>query len=221
MGSGILGGAAMRVRVYLVGKDGRRRPSVTRALVRGVETITVVGSHTDPAVAAEALTEHAPDVVLLDWRGSGAATAAAVACLRAAGAPPVLVLSERERPEDLARLLKAGARGVVSRRPDALHDALRAVAVAGGIVLDPARTEALLGHLGVLPDPEPDARLTAREQEVLDRLCRGETYEGVASRLGIGLGTVQSHVKSIYRKLSVDSKTAAARAARARGLGAS
>ncbi len=118
--------------------------------------------------------------------------------------------------------IEAGARGYLlkSTEPTELVRAL-VEAARGGAPLSPPVARTLLEHLrrppGLSSTPPPKL-LTPRELEVLSELARGATYAETAARLGIGLGTVQSHVKSIYRKLEVGSKTQAAALALSRGL---
>jgi DNA-binding NarL/FixJ family response regulator len=106
--------------------------------------------------------------------------------------------------------LRAGARGYIlkSTPTDRILSQLRE-AIAGGMPLSPAVAslvvETMLGQ-----DSAPSKRLTERETELLALLARGATYAQCASALGIGVGTVQSYVKSIYAKLDVGSKAEAA-----------
>lgn len=106
--------------------------------------------------------------------------------------------------------LRAGARGYLLKATptDRIVPHLRE-AIAGGMPLSPpvARlvVETMLGN-----DASPSAALTERETELLALLARGATYAQCAGALGIGIGTVQSYVKSIYTKLDVGSKAEAA-----------
>lgn len=109
--------------------------------------------------------------------------------------------------------LRAGARGylVKSVATDRLAAALRE-ARDGGMVLSPPVAQ-LVMEQALLGAPSEPAALTTREVELLRLLARGHTYAECGHSLGIGLGTVQSHVKSIYAKLAVSSKAEAAVAA--------
>lgn len=75
----------------------------------------------------------------------------------------------------------------------------------------------MLLDVDLVPDPRI-GQLTARERELLGYLALGHTYGDIARALGIGLGTVQTHVKSIYRKLEISSKAEAAFAAARAGF---
>ena len=131
----------------------------------------------------------------------------------------LVAFTVEDDPVAILAAIRAGARGYLLKGtpPDRLLAAIREAAV-GGAPLTPRIARTVLDALGTVAPAAPLEDLTPREAEVLERLARGETYAEVARRLGIGLGTVQSHVKSIYKKLEVGSKTEAAAVALSRGL---
>jgi DNA-binding NarL/FixJ family response regulator len=152
-----------------------------------------------------------PDVVLLDVHmpdGGGRAVLEAVG----AAHPQVrfLALSVSDAAEDVIGLIRAGARGYVTKTISAadLADAIRRVAEGdavfsprlAGFVLDAfARPE------GPVADPELD-QLTNREREVLRLLARGYAYKEIAKELFISIKTVETHVSNVLRKLQVSNR---------------
>jgi DNA-binding NarL/FixJ family response regulator len=153
--------------------------------------------------------------------------------------PEVVVLTAHGDRAMALEALKAGATGYLLKgTPNDLVQAVR-VAAGGGSTIAPAIARYLLDEVRVPGDgngaslrdfgrrqaylengDRNDERpaLTRREREVLALLAKGSTYEDTARLLGISLGTVQSHVKSLYRKLEVSSKAEAAAEAVRRGL---
>jgi DNA-binding NarL/FixJ family response regulator len=158
-----------------------------------------------------------PDVVLLDVHLPGGGGQAVVSTVRAAH-PSVkfLALSASDAPEDVIAVIRAGARGYVTKTISTteLADAIRRVADGdavfshrlAGFVLD-AFASAQAGDETVRPsfDPELD-QLTSREREVLRLIAQGYTYKEIARELYISVKTVESHVSSVLRKLQLSSR---------------
>lgn len=117
--------------------------------------------------------------------------------------------------------LKAGARGYLLKTTpfDRLREALLDAAT-GGAPMSPGIARLVVESMEQPAPAEVDeaSSLTPREREVLSFLTRGHTYADTASALGIALGTVQTHVRSIYGKLEVASKAEATATALRRGL---
>ncbi len=152
-----------------------------------------------------------PDVVLLDVHlpgGDGQAVIAAVA----PDHPNVrfLALSVSDAPEDVLGLVRAGARGYVTKSiggPE-LAEAVRRV-VEGDAVFSPRLAGFVLDAFAhselVTTDPALD-QLTRREQEVMRYLARGYAYKEVARELVISVKTVESHASAVLRKLQISSR---------------
>ena len=154
-----------------------------------------------------------PDVVLLDVHLPGGGGHLVVSAVRAAH-PEVrfLALSASDAPEDVIAVIRAGARGYVTKTisgPD-LVDAIRRVA-AGDTVFSPRLAGFVLdafasgGPGQPSLDPELD-QLTPREREVLRLIARGYTYKEIARELFISAKTVESHVSSVLRKLQLSTR---------------
>jgi DNA-binding NarL/FixJ family response regulator len=119
----------------------------------------------------------------------------------------VVVLTVFDDRESLMAALKAGASGYILK--DTPHDSLcRAVeeVANGGAPMSPAVARRILREFHTEDEEQP---LSPREREVLAMLVKGYTYEQIGEGLFISSGTVQVHLRNIYRKLGVKSRTAA------------
>jgi DNA-binding NarL/FixJ family response regulator len=152
-----------------------------------------------------------PDVVLLDVHMPGGG---GVEVIKQVGRtdPDVrfLALSVSDAAEDVIAVIRAGARGYVTKAisgPD-LADAIGRVR-EGDAVFSPRLAgfvlDAFAGTLAADVDPELD-QLTAREREVLQHIARGYMYKEIATRLGISVKTVEAHVSAVLRKLQLSSR---------------
>jgi DNA-binding NarL/FixJ family response regulator len=184
-----------------------------RAGVRGElgETVDVVGEAGSVAEAVPLIKELDPDVVLLDVHlpdGGGEGVIAGVTPER----PGVrfLALSVSDAAEDVIGVIRAGARGYVTKTisGDELAAAVRRVA-DGDAVFSPRLAgfvlDAFRAGERVHSDAELD-ELTAREREVLQLIARGYRYKEIATRLHLSVKTVESHVSSVLRKLQLSSR---------------
>jgi DNA-binding NarL/FixJ family response regulator len=195
-------------RVVLVDDHDLFRAGVRAGLDK---TIEVVGEAGSVAEAAPLIKELDPDVVLLDVHlpdGGGQAVIMQVAPDR----PGVkfLALSVSDAAEDVIGVIRAGARGYVTKAisgPE-LVEAVHRVA-DGDAVFSPRLAGFVLDAFASLPpaqvDPELD-QLTAREREVLRHIARGYLYKEIAARLGISTKTVEAHVSAVLRKLQLSSR---------------
>jgi DNA-binding NarL/FixJ family response regulator len=174
-------------------------------------TIEVVGEAGSVEEAAPLIKEADPDVVLLDVHlpdGGGEAVIAAVAPERPA--VKFLALSVSDAADDVIGVIRAGARGYVTKTisGEELTDAIHRVA-AGDAVFSPRLAGFVLDafHDGETPqrDEELD-HLTAREREVLQLIARGYRYKEIAARLHLSVKTVESHVSAVLRKLQLSSR---------------
>ncbi|MEU8516294.1 response regulator transcription factor [Kitasatospora sp. NPDC048722] len=189
-----------------------------RAVLEGEPDFTIVGEAATAERAVELASGGGVDVVLMDLQfGPGAAMngAQATAEITArAGAPRVLVVTTYDTDADTLPALEAGATGYLLKDapPEELAQAVRAAA-AGRTALAPTVADRLLERMRT-----PAASLSNREIEVLGLVADGLTNQQVSQRLHLSQATVKSHLVHIYTKLGVDSRTAAVREARGRGL---
>lgn len=184
----------------------------------------VVAEAEDVDGAIRAIIRAAPDVVLLDVHlpgGGGAAVLEAV--LKHRPTQMVLALTVSDAPEDVIRVVRAGARGYVEKSisTDDLVAAIHSVAAGepvfsprlAGFVLEAFSGRAPAGAV----DPEVE-QLTQREREVLRLIARGYAYKQAALKLEISPRTVETHVSAVLRKLQLSSRHELAHWANRRGL---
>ena len=203
------------LRVFLVDDHRLFRAGVRAELGPEVE---VVGEADEVAAAIELIGERVPDVVLVDVHmpdGGGQAVIEAVGRVH----PDVrfLALSVSDAAEDVIGVIRAGARGYVTKTISGAELTAAIVRVAdgdavfsprlAGFVLDAfaADPAAVVGGGVVTFDPELD-QLTPREREVLRLIARGYAYKEVARELSISVKTVESHVSAVLRKLQLSSR---------------
>jgi DNA-binding NarL/FixJ family response regulator len=195
-------------RVVLVDDHG-----LFRAGVRGElgDTVEIVGEAGSVAEAVPMIRELDPDVVLLDVHlpdGGGEAVIAGVSQER----PGVkfLALSVSDAAEDVIGVIRAGARGYVTKTisGDELTSAVTRVA-DGDAVFSPRLAGFVLDAFKAGDRVGGDAELnelTPREQEVLQLIARGYRYKEIAARLHLSVKTIEAHVSSVLRKLQLSSR---------------
>ena len=205
------------VRVFLVDDH-----SVFRAGVRAelADKVEIVGEAGTVAEAVEGIRETAPDVVLLDVHmpdGGGLAVLRAVQ--REDAGVKFLCLSVSDAAEDVIALIRAGARGYVTKNIDGAELAEAVARVHGGdayfsprlagFVLDAFASSGVVedpaGEPVKVEDPAVDA-LTRRELEVLRLLARGYTYKEIGKQLFISVKTVETHASNILRKTQTSNR---------------
>jgi DNA-binding NarL/FixJ family response regulator len=202
-----------QARVFLV-DDHALFLSGVRAELDG--RVDIVGSAVDVEAAVEGIKASHPDVVLLDVHLPGGGGKAVIEAVRRQGAQThdivFLALSVSDAAEDVIGVIRAGARGYVTKTisPDDLVDAVKRVR-EGDAVFSPRLAgfvlDAFAGDVpaGAALDPELD-QLTPREREVLRLIARGYTYKELARRLAVSIKTVETHVSSVLRKLQLSSR---------------
>ena len=217
------------VKVLVVDDHAMFRTGV-RAELAAQPGIEVVADAEDVDTAVAAIAAHRPEVVLLDVHlpgGGGVEVMRRMPPRRSdatdASGPAYLALSVSDAAEDVIGVIRAGARGYVTKTisADELADAVRRVA-DGDVVFSPRLAGFVLDAFRDAPaipsvDPELD-QLTPREREVLRLLARGYAYKEIASELFISIKTVETHVSAVLRKLQLSSRHELTRWAAARRL---
>jgi NarL family two-component system response regulator YdfI len=191
------------------------------------EGFVLVGDASDGATALDVIGKTQPDVVLMDLRMPGMDGLEAITQIRERWSHIAIVILTTYNEDDfMLRGLKAGACGYLLKDTDreTLFHAIRAAA-RGELLLQAETMARILTRTVAVPHPAPagsqaerDTALTDREREVLQAVARGERSKEIASRLGISLRTVGSHLTSIYTKLGVDSRASAVAVGIERGL---
>jgi len=200
---------AGRVRVVVVDDHAMFRSGVRTEIGTAVD---VVAEAADVEEAVAAVRQHRPDVVLLDVHLPGGGGVEVLRRAAAEGATArFLALSVSDAAQDVIGVIRAGARGYVTKTitgPE-LVAAIGRVA-DGDAVFSPRLAGFVLdafAGIAEVPsvDPELD-RLSAREREVMRLIARGYAYKEVARELFISVKTVETHVSSVLRKLQLSSR---------------
>ena len=174
--------------------------------------VTIVGEGEDVATAVAAVTRTLPDVVLLDVHLPGGGGAEVIKqVLPAHPEVKFLAVSVSDAAEDVIGVIRAGARGYVTKSISApeLVEAIGRVA-DGDAVFSPRLAgfvlDAFSGAIDVASIDEDLDRLSQREREVLRLIARGYAYKEIARELFISIKTVETHVSSVLRKLQLSNR---------------
>lgn len=203
----------MSITVYLV-DDHRLFLSGVKAEL--AEDFRIVGSAFDIDTAIAEIRGLDPDVVLVDVHMPDGGGIAVIEGVNESN-PGVkfLALSVSDQAEDVIAMIRAGARGYVTKtiEPPDLAEAVRRIST-GDAVFSPRLAgfvlDAFAGAIPSKEDPELD-QLTPREKDVLRLIARGFAYKQVARRLEISIKTVETHVSSVLRKLQLSNRHELAR----------
>ena len=201
-----------RIRILIVDDHSVVREGLV-SLVTRKSDMTVVAEASNGREAVDVWKEHRPDVTLLDLRMPELDGVGAIKEIRELDASAhILVLTTFDGDEDIYRAIKAGAKGYLLKDTarEALMDSIRRV--HAGETCIPVSLAAKLA------DRVSGEALSAREIEVLQRIAAGKSNKEIGAELFISEGTVKTHVKSIFSKLDVVSRTEAVATATRRGL---
>ena len=208
------------VRVVLVDDHAMFRAGVRHELAQNADRIEVVGEGEDVATAVAAIRQSSPAVVLLDVHLPGGGGAEVIRqceklSIEAGEDPAVrvkfLALSVSDAAEDVIGVIRAGARGYVTKSIDSaeLVEAVGRVAT-GDAVFSPRLAgfvlDAFSGAIDIASIDEDLDRLSQREREVMKLIARGYAYKEVARELFISIKTVETHVSSVLRKLQLSNR---------------
>lgn len=194
--------------IILVDDHDLVRSGVRAELGSGVR---VLGEAGDVQEAVDIIVEKGPDVVVLDVHlpsGTGADVVKAV--LEKGISTKFLALSVSDDPSDVISVIRAGARGYVTKAISG-EELLAAIVrvVEGDAVFSPKLAGFVIDAFAKSPkessDPLAD-QLSPRESEVMKLLARGYAYKEVARRLNISVKTVETHASNVLRKLQLSSR---------------
>jgi DNA-binding NarL/FixJ family response regulator len=178
--------------------------------------LAVVGESGTVDEAVALIAELAPDVVLLDVHLPGGSGGGGAEVIRRSadllGSVRFLALSVSDSAADVVGVIRAGARGYITKGSSGAEVSAAIVAVAAGdAVFSPRLAGFVLDAFGAVAGERADQpdeldRLSAREQEVMRLIARGFSYREVASELFISIKTVETHVSAVLRKLQLSSR---------------
>ncbi|MEO6504855.1 MAG: response regulator transcription factor [Terrimesophilobacter sp.] len=177
-------------------------------------SIEVLGEAGDVDAAVAQIAELTPEVVLLDVHLPGGAGGGGAEVIRRSTAARTrfLALSVSDSAEDVVGVIRAGARGYITKVSSGTEVSAAVAKVAeGDAVFSPRLAGFVLDAFGAVAgeqavtEDELD-RLSAREREVMRLIARGFAYKEVASDLFISVKTVESHVSAVLRKLQLSSR---------------
>jgi DNA-binding NarL/FixJ family response regulator len=212
-----------RIRVLIVDDRPIFRAG-SRGMLSSYEHIAVVGEAVNGREAVAMAKSLKPDVILMDISMPEMDGIAATAAIKQdTNEIAILGLTASDHEDDVAQMLQAGACGYILKESGP-EDLARAIedAHAGRFPLDRSVAQKMVARLATarprseLQTTEP---LMPKEKEVLRFLVEGFPNKAIAARLGMSEGTVKAHLRSVYRKLNVDSRAAAAARASQMDLG--
>ena len=197
-----------RLKVFVVDDHTMFRAGIRSEIA---DRVWIAGDAGTVDEAVEGVLESKPQVVLLDVHMPDGGGRAVLERVRAKDTEvQFLALSASDAAEDVIDIIRAGARGYVTKTvsADELVDAIRRVA-GGDAVFSPQLAGFVLDAFAAIPVAQIDSdldQLTAREREVLQHVARGYTYKEIGEQLYISVKTVETHVSAVLRKLQLDNR---------------
>jgi len=207
----------MTIRAVIVEDHALTRTGLHTAL--SAAGIHVVGEAADGITALDTMHEHEPDVAVVDIGLPGRDGIELTQLIRKQLPDThVVIVTMIDLEQEVVAALAAGADAycVKTAPPERMIEAVR-IAAEGGAYFDPAIAHVVLRRFAPNAAEATASPLTPRESAILERIAAGVSNAEIAKDLGIGLGTVKGHVRSILEKLSAADRTQAAVVALRRG----
>jgi DNA-binding NarL/FixJ family response regulator len=196
------------VRVLIFEDNEMLRESLC-ALVRASEQFDLAGAYPNVLNVVQNVTEHTPDVVLMDIDMPEINGIEAVSQLRSTDMKlPIIMLTVFDDNNNVLQAIRAGASGYLLKKhiSKKLFSAIEEV-LEGGAPMSPTIARMVIASM---QKPSGNSyQLTPRENEILTLLSQGNSYKMIAAESDISLDTVRTHIKKIYEKLQVHSQTEA------------
>lgn len=202
----------MPIKVAIVEDNAQFRNTLGKVLNRA-DGIECIGQYSTAEEALEEIPKNPPDVVLMDINLPGMNGVECVEKIKKLlPATQIVMLTVYEDTESIFNALKAGATGYLLKRTsrEELLEAIRDV-YKGGSPMTTHIARKVVQSFQRLESSfsTPSETLSPREQEVLELLAKGFIYKEIADKLGISFETVRTHIRRIYEKLQVKSRTEA------------
>jgi len=201
----------MAIRVSIVEDDDRVRESLA-SLIDGAKGFRCAGAHSNAETALKMIQPEKPDVVLMDIHLTRMNGIECVRRLKAADSRQIILMLTAYDDDDLIfQALKAGANGYLLKQtsPADLLAAIKEVHEGGAPMSSNIARKVIQSFHQAEPASSPTENLSPREREILNLLARGYTNKEIAERLQIAYETVCTHLRSIYNKLHVRSRSQA------------
>jgi len=202
--------SGITIRVSVVEDNDRYRDSLA-VLLNGSPGMECVGAHRTAEAALARLPEEKPDVVLMDIELPKRTGIECVWALKQSMPNlPIMMLTAYDDPEKIFNSLRAGACGYLLKRtpPAELLSAIQELH-RGGSPMSTQIARCVVASLHQKQASKSDAALTQREDEILAHLAKGFSNKEIANLLSLSLDTVRTHLRHIYEKLHVHSRTEA------------
>jgi DNA-binding NarL/FixJ family response regulator len=203
--------AKRMIRVSIIDDCTELRESIS-SFLNGAPGFHCAGAYENAEIALQHLPADAPDVVLMDINLPGMSGIECVSRLKVSmPETQVLMVTVYEDAESIFNALAAGASGYLLKRlePAKLLEAIAEVAAGGSPMSASIARKVVHSFQQPLPQENKQARLSAREKEVLERLARGRAYKQIADELGVSIDTIRTYIRRIYEKLQVRTRTEA------------
>ncbi len=192
--------------------DEKRLCQSIAAFLNGSPGFRCVSMYGSAEAALRHLPSDQPDVVLMDINMAGMNGIECVRHLKTlVPQVQIVMLTVYEDTEQIFKALAAGATGYLLKRhePDELLQAIRDVHAGGSPMSNSIARKVVASFQNANQAGEKQNPLTAREQAVLDFLAQGLAYKQIGDQLGISINTIRTHLRHIYEKLHVQSRTEA------------
>lgn len=190
--------------VVIIDHNGETREQLFQ-LINSISNFRVVGEYDQPQDAIKYFKHDLPGLIIIDLDKNATENIKIIQNLRRlTESTPIIVNSDTERHEDIILAFRAGADGWV-RKSSSNRELTKALkeAVMGGAPISPDIARFIIRSFR----KNPHSPLTTRESQVLELLTMGKTYSTIANELFITKETARSHIKNIYSKLGVNSKS--------------
>jgi DNA-binding NarL/FixJ family response regulator len=195
----------------IVDDDKNLRQSIANFVNRSAG-FRCVSSYGSGEAALKGLPTERPDVVLMDINMAGMDGIECVQRLKAvAPGIHIVMLTVYEETDKIFKALAAGASGYLLKRltPSKLLQAIREVHEGGSPMSASIARKVVASFQTTESSRQRLAQLSPREQMILERLAKGLTYQAIADELNISVNTIRSHLRRVYEKLHVQSRTEA------------